>query len=394
MTTLVVWGTRPEAIKLAPVVVALRRARLAVRTCSTGQHRHLRDQAERVFRLKPDIDLAVMRPDQSLTALTCRVLDAVGSLLDDERPALVVVQGDTTSALASALAASYRGIPVAHVEAGLRTGDVGHPFPEELNRVLVDRIAALRLAPTPRAASALRAEGLHDGVLVTGNTAIDALRAIRPRPPRSPRIRALFERHRVLVMTVHRRESLGRPLEDICRGVLDLLEAHPDTAVLCPVHLNPRVAASVRRTLRHPRAVLTPPLDYDGLLWAVAHAALVLTDSGGIQEEAPSLGAAIVVLREKTERAEGIAAGCARLAGIARESVFRTADRLLRKPGELERMRAVPNPFGDGRAAPRIAGAIRHFLGEGPRPAEWIPEVPARRAAARRPRSTPETTRR
>jgi UDP-N-acetylglucosamine 2-epimerase (non-hydrolysing) len=371
---LCVWGTRPEAIKLSPVVAALAKSGFSVSTCVTAQHRELLDIAGRSFKLKPDRDLRLMRRGQTLADLTARIVQALPAVLDSEKPELVLVQGDSTTAFAAALSAFYCGLPVGHVEAGLRTFDRSRPFPEELNRRMVDELSTLHFAPTPLSARNLRREGVTDSVYVTGNTVVDALQAMLPRlrAPRDASIRSLFKERRVLLATAHRRESFGRPLKSICGALTDLLEAHPDAAVLIPVHPNPAVRSTMKR-LRHPRVKLVEPMPYEELLWCMREAALVLTDSGGIQEEAPSLGAAVCVLRDVTDRPEAVSAGSAVLAGVDRRRIFKLADGLLRDPKRLARMKHAGNPFGDGRAGERIAQAILHFFGKGRRPKGFTP---------------------
>ncbi|MGH7787204.1 MAG: non-hydrolyzing UDP-N-acetylglucosamine 2-epimerase, partial [Candidatus Binatia bacterium] len=319
---LVVLGTRPEAVKLAPVIGALAAsATLTPRVCATGQHREVLDQTLAAFDIRPDCDLAVMTPAQDLFDLTARILLGLRPLLDAERPAAVLVQGDTTTALAAALAAYYRRIPVGHVEAGLRTGRPYEPYPEEMNRVLTSRLAAWHFAPTAAAAENLRREGVAAAsIVVTGNPIVDALRSVVARLDRAPIAPALpAERlagRRLVLATTHRRESFGAPLREICLALRDIADRHDDVLVAIPVHLNPAVQAPVRELLGdHPRIVLTPPLDYLPFVDLMRRAHLILTDSGGLQEEAPSLGVPVLVLRDATERPEVIAAGAARLVG-------------------------------------------------------------------------------
>ncbi len=368
---LVIFGTRPEAIKLAPVVAALAVARtLAPRVCVTGQHREMLDQMLTLFDIQPHHDLAVMRPDQDLFDLTTRTLAGLRGVLDAEQPAAVLVQGDTTTAMAAALAAFYRKIPVGHVEAGLRTGNASDPCPEVMNRRLVSQLAAWHYAPTACAEENLRREGVPaERILVTGNPLVDALQAIVARlardpaacPPAVPRER--LAGRRLVLVTGHRRESFGEGLRSICLALRDLAQRHSDALIVYPVHLNPAVQGSVRTLLAgHPNIVLTPPLDYLPFIDLMRRASLILTDSGGLQEEAPSLAVPVLVMRETTERPEAIAAGTAELVGTRRDSIVAAASRLLTDTAAHARMRAAQNPFGDGAAAPRIAAHLEAAL--------------------------------
>jgi UDP-N-acetylglucosamine 2-epimerase (non-hydrolysing) len=361
---LVVFGTRPEAIKLFPVVRALSgRPELAVRTCASGQHRELLDQVMTVAGLRPDIDLDLMEPGQSLDRLFARLLVGLGEALNDERPDWVVIQGDTTTACAGALAAYHRRIPVAHVEAGLRSGDIHHPFPEEVNRRLIAQIARLHFAPTEVAATALRREGIADAVIeVTGNTGIDALIWTRDRLTADPTLAAgldpWLERaagKRLVLVTAHRRENLGDGMAAIAQALLRIA-ARGDTALLFPVHPNPEVWRVIETVLGdHPNVFRSPPLEYPHFVRALALCDLVLTDSGGVQEEAPALGKPVLILRHTTERPEGVAAGTARLVGTDPERIVAETARLLDDPAAYAAMARAHSPFGDGRAADRIA---------------------------------------
>lgn len=364
---LVVFGTRPEAIKLFPVVRALHEANeVAVRTCATAQHRGLLDQVLRVADLRPDHDLDLMEPGQSLDRLTARLLTRLGEVMDAERPRRVVVQGDTATAMAGALAAHHRRIPVSHVEAGLRSGDINHPWPEEVNRRIVATIADQHFAPTETAAEALRRENIDpQGVHVTGNTVIDALRWTLARIETDaglaagldPVVERLGNRRMVLV-TTHRRENIGGGMEAIARAIGRVAE-RPDLGVLFPVHPNPGVAPVMDRFLgRHPNVMQVEPLDYPHFVRALGMCHLVLTDSGGVQEEAPALGKPVLVMREATERPEGIAAGTARLVGSDEDRIVSEVFRLLDNKPAYEAMARAHNPFGDGRAAGRIAELV------------------------------------
>jgi len=356
---LAVVGTRPEAVKMAPVIRRLRWERgFRVRICVTAQHRGMLDAMLRVFNLRPHTDMNLMRADQAPGAVLRRVLRGMERVLAREKPDLVLVQGDTTAALGAALAAFHHQVPVAHVEAGLRTGDLSNPFPEEANRVLVDRISALHFAPTPGARRNLLREGVRPAsISVTGNTAVDALlwacgrrRRFRHRP-----LRRLGPEPLVLV-TLHRRESFGAPLERVFRTILEAARRRPDLRWVFPVHPNPAVRLPARRILRHPRILLTPPLDYLDFVMLMKRASLIVTDSGGIQEEAPSLGKPVIVVREKTERPELLAGGGV-LAGTSRATLLRA----LLHPARPVSSGPARNPFGDGQASERIARALRRW---------------------------------
>lgn len=365
MKILLVFGTRPEAIKLAPVIRALaaRAPALGTVVCVTAQHRAMLDQILRLFRIVPDHDLDLMRSDQDHLEVLDEALVGVSRVVDRERPDLVLVQGDTTTALAAALAAGYRRVPVGHVEAGLRTHDPAQPFPEEINRRLTADLATLHFAPTEAARANLRAEGVPEGaIFVTGNTGIDALLMTVDRGYRfgDPVLAGLdFAKTKVILVTAHRRESFGRPLADICRAIRTLVEARPEVAVVFPVHPNPHVHPLVHGELGAlERVHLVSPLDYEAFVQLLDRAHLVLTDSGGIQEEAPCLGKPVLVLRRVTERPEALAAGSAVLVGTDPEAIVRETARLLDDPAAYAD-RAVPRTlFGDGRAAGRIAEII------------------------------------
>jgi UDP-N-acetylglucosamine 2-epimerase (non-hydrolysing) len=360
MRLMIVLGTRPEAIKLAPVILGARQRGRDFQTVvvATGQHRELVDQVLSLFDLAVDVDLRVMRPDQRLEYLTGAVLDGVGRAVRELRPDRVIVQGDTTSAFAAALAAFYQHVPVAHVEAGLRTYDKRQPFPEELNRRLISHIAEYHFAPTAAARQNLLAEGVDaERIWVTGNTGIDALLLTLARhgTPRDGRRRA----GRTLLLTAHRRENHGAPLEAICRGVLALLDAFPDLRVICPVHPNPQVSTTMHGLLgAHPRVELTAPLDYRAFVLAMSAADVILTDSGGVQEEAPSLGKPVLVLRDATERLEGVAAGTARLVGTDEKAIVEETAAVLVDGGRDWRITRARNPYGDGQATQRILSAL------------------------------------
>ncbi len=359
---LCVVGTRPEAIKMAPVVHALRRrGRLAARLLLTGQHRSLLDGALADLGLRGDLDLDVMRPDQTLSGLTARLLDGLDPVLVAEAPAMVLAQGDTTTVMATALAAFHRRIPFGHVEAGLRTGDLGNPFPEELNRQVATRAASLHFAPTEGARRALLAEGVAPGsVHVTGNTVVDALLDMAsrlPRPVDPPQVGPL------VLMTLHRRESFDGGAERVLGAVRRLCAAMPALRVLYPVHPNPKVRDLATRMLGDLAQVqLAEPLPYTELVATLARCSLVLTDSGGLQEEAPALGKPVLVTREVTERPEAVALGVARLVGTDPDRILREALRLLTDPAAYAAMARGASPYGDGQAAGRIAAIVEAAL--------------------------------
>ena len=368
---LVIFGTRPEAIKLFPVVAALRaRAGLTVRTCVTAQHRGLLDQVLAIADLAPDIDLDLMQPGQSLDSLTARLLTGLGTVIDAERPDRVVVQGDTATAMAGALAAYYRKIPVAHVEAGLRSGDIYQPWPEEVNRRIIAPIADLHFAPTATAAAALRRENIHAGVHVTGNSVIDALYWTRARIAADPTlaagldsVAARFAGKRVILVTTHRRENFGDGMAAIARAIRRIV-ARDDIAVLFPVHPNPNVGDIMDAALADCADVARiAPLDYPHFIRALGLCDLALTDSGGVQEEAPALGKPVLVMRETTERPEGVEAGTARLIGTDEDRIVSEVFRLLDDNAAYAAMARAHNPFGDGQASGRIAKVIADGFG-------------------------------
>ena len=360
------FGTRPEAIKMGPVVESLRALPgVSVRTLATAQHRQLLDDVLRVFGIVPDHDLNVMTENQKLSDVTARCVQGIDRILESEKPAIVVAQGDTTTVLATALAAYYQRVPFAHVEAGLRTEDKYAPFPEELNRRLVGSLADLHFAPTKEAADNLRREGVPDNrIHVTGNTVVDAVQAIAARTTLEnvlPEQVLAFARSmkRLVLVTAHRRESFGPPFESMCLAMLDIVTRHPDLGLIYPVHPNPNVRRVVDMHLRNKdRILLLEPIDYLQFVHLMRLSTLILTDSGGVQEEAPSLGKPVLVLREKTERPEGLRAGVARLVGTDRRRIVDEADRILGSREEYAKMVAAENPYGDGRAAGRIAAIL------------------------------------
>lgn len=358
---LIAVGTRPEAIKMAPVVRAFKSQPWAnVRVLATAQHRQMLDQVHAFFGIAPERDLDMMRQDQSLSELTARMTEAMDQVLAEEAPDLVLAQGDTTTVMVTALASFYRNIPFGHVEAGLRTGDMRNPFPEEMNRVLVGRLANLHFAPTERAAANLRSEGITDGVHVSGNTVIDALLWATERvdtpsfaPPKGKKL---------ILVTMHRRENHGDPLENVCAAVREIAD-RGDVKILFPVHPNPKVREPVHRILgNHDAIELLAPLDYAMMIAAMSACDLILTDSGGVQEEAPSLGKPVLILRTTTERPEGVIAGAARIVGTDRATLVAATNELLDDAAAYSAMAKVENPYGDGRAAQRIAELCRAFL--------------------------------
>ncbi len=360
----VVLGTRPEAIKLAPVILALQAAGdFSTRVIQTGQHQHLVKPVMDLFGLTPDQDLALMAPRQSLTHITSMALEGLQEDFLRHPPHLVIVQGDTTTAFAAALAAFYQRIPLAHVEAGLRTDDLWNPYPEEANRRLISQLARIHFAPTPRACHNLKATGALGTMALTGNTVIDALLAVVRKQPTCPVPGLVWDGQQVILATVHRRENWGEPLQEIGRGLRQILDHHPGTTLLLPLHPNPTVRKPLGQILAdHPRAFLVEPLDYKALVAAMAGCTLVLTDSGGLQEEAPTLGKPVLVLRETTERPEAVEAGTARLIGTSASAILREVSRLLTDPGAYNAMTRAVNPFGDGHASQRIVAACREFF--------------------------------
>lgn len=357
-------GTRPEAIKLAPVIRAFQQAPdVDTRVILTGQHREMVAQVMQLFQLQADEDLDIMQPQQTLTDITCRSLQGLEQCFQRLHPQLVIVQGDTSTAFSAALAAFYQRIPVGHVEAGLRTDDLLNPFPEEANRRLISQITRLHFAPTATAVEHLAKSGVVGQVHQTGNTVIDALLTVAAHNPPCTIPGLDWDTHRVLLSTVHRRENWGEPLQDIADGILDILDQCSDTALLLPLHRNPTVREPLTARLgKHPRVFLTEPLDYGQLVGAMQRCTLLLTDSGGLQEEAPGLGKPVLVLRDTTERPEAIAAGTAKLVGTHPPTISRTALDLLNHPTAYDAMAQAVNPFGDGQASQRIVDIVRHYF--------------------------------
>lgn len=367
LRVLTVFGTRPEAIKMAPLVAELRRREgLLCAVCVTAQHRELLDLVNAHFGISPDFDFNVMQQRQSLCDVASRVITGLDDVLRQWNADLVLVHGDTTTTAAAALAAFYSHVPVGHVEAGLRTYDKDSPFPEEGNRLVTGQLARLHFAPTARNAACLQKENITDNVFVTGNTVIDALAyTVKPNYTFTlPQLQRLPESGRFVVVTAHRRENLGQPLQNICAAIRRLAEAHPDTLFLYPVHPNPAVRQPAQQALGSiPNVWLLPPLDTADMHNLLARCFFVMTDSGGLQEEAPALGRPVLVLRRETERPEAIAAGTAKLCGVQADDIFCAADRLLRDEAAWRAMAQAVNPYGDGHACPRIADAIEFVFG-------------------------------
>jgi UDP-N-acetylglucosamine 2-epimerase (non-hydrolysing) len=365
----VFFGTRPEALKLAPVIRALRREpRFEVKTVLTAQHREMIDQVLRLFRIHVDADLDLMKENQTLAGLSQRLLARLDKVFKRFRPNLVVVQGDTTTAFIVSLYAFYHKVPVAHVEAGLRSRNKYHPFPEEINRRLISHLADYHLAPTKKAAQNLLKEGVPAGrIAVTGNTVIDSLFWIRKNLKKSyPRLQKIDGSKRLVLLTAHRRENIGRPLVQIARAVRELSRRFENLEIVYPVHLNPGVQKIVRATLNGSRGIhLLPPLPYDETVYLMNRAYLILTDSGGIQEEAPSLGKPVLVLREVSERPEGVSAGALKVVGTDEKSILREAAKLLSSRSAYVRMAKVRHIYGDGRAARRVVKHLKGWLGQG-----------------------------
>jgi len=389
---LFIFGTRPEAIKMAPVIKELQKhpEQFAVSVCVTAQHRQMLDQVLELFEIVPDFDLDIMKPGQSLTDVTCNVLQGLAPVLEKLKPDLVLVHGDTTTTMAASLAAYYQKIAVGHIEAGLRTGNIYSPWPEEMNRRLTGAITRYHFAPTEQSRQNLLAEGIADETItVTGNTVIDALLMVRAKMsvgnmgariaqdlvlkyPSLTSILLSTSAKRLILVTGHRRENFGEGFENICYALKEIAAAHPDVEVIYPVHLNPNVQEPVRRILGAaslnsalsaphsplPNVHLIEPLDYLPFVWLMNRAYLIITDSGGVQEEAPSLGKPVLVMRSTTERPEAVTAGTVILVGTDREKIVASAHRLLVDKAAYETMTRAHNPYGDGKAAERIAAQL------------------------------------
>lgn len=360
---LCVVGTRPEAIKMAPVILALKKnPDIECRVLATAQHRNLLDQVLPIFNIKPDIDLDIMRPNQALTTLTARLLLSLDDVLQAEKPEAVLAQGDTTTVMTVALACFYHKIPFGHVEAGLRTSDMANPFPEEMNRVVTGRLTKWHFAPTQSARQNLLKEGIADSdIFVTGNTVIDALLSVAEREVPLPF--QLDPSKRLILVTAHRRENFGEPFGEICRAILALVERNEGVQVVYPVHPNPNVYDVASQVLgNHPRITLCEPLDYLPFIAAMKHAYLILSDSGGIQEEAPALGKPVLVLRRETERPEAVQEGVVRLVGADFNEITSTAQHLLDDEVAYKEMARGVSPYGDGKASGRIALVLGDYF--------------------------------
>lgn len=363
MKILTVFGTRPEAIKLAPVILELKKyPEILTTVCATAQHRQMLDQVLGLFDITPDIDLNLMMPNQTLSELTARVVDRIDKVFRAEQPDVVLVQGDTTTVMAAALAAFYNKIPVGHVEAGLRSDDLYSPFPEEMNRRVTSILSHYHFAPTENAKSALLKESIPaERIFVTGNTVIDAL-YMTLRKPIPQAARDILSRagihgneRKMILVTAHRRENFGERFESICQGIKQLIERNHDVVIVYPAHLNPNVQEPVARILKGlDRVLLIEPVEYDVMAHLMNAATIVLTDSGGIQEEAPSLGKPVLVMRVETERPEGVEAGTARLVGPYTDRIIAETERLLKDKAAYNEMAVAVNPYGDGKAAKRI----------------------------------------
>lgn len=366
---MLVFGTRPEAIKMAPLAIELKKhEEFETLVCLTAQHRQMLDQVMDIFSLKADYDLDIMKERQTLVGITCRVLEGLDEVLKREKPDLVLVHGDTSTSFVAALAAFYNQISVGHVEAGLRTYDKYSPFPEEMNRCLTGRITDMHFSPTNQNKENLLREGISaDKIFVTGNTVIDALKT-------TVRDNYIFENEeinkidfatsRVITVTAHRRENLGKPLEDICNAIKDVVLSHEDVEVVYPVHLNPAVRETVFSILSGlDRVHLIDPVDVNELHNLMARSYMIMTDSGGIQEEAPALAKPVLVLRKETERPEAVAAGTVKIAGTDKDEIKRLAYELLENKEEYNKMAHSANPYGDGNASERIAEAIKFGFG-------------------------------
>ena len=371
MKVLTVFGTRPEAIKMAPLVHALAKdPHFEAKVCVTAQHREMLDQVLKLFSIVPEYDLNIMQPGQGLTEITCRILEGLKPVLESFKPDVVLVHGDTTTTMAASLAAFYQRIPVGHVEAGLRTGDLSSPWPEEGNRTLTGHLATYHFAPTETSRQNLLRENIADNrIAVTGNTVIDALFWVRDRVLSDEALRnELTQRYpflangkKMILVTGHRRESFGRGFEQICHALAEISANNPDVQIVYPVHLNPNVSEPVKRILGHVENVmLIEPQDYLPFVWLMNRAWLILTDSGGIQEEAPSLGKPVLVMRDMTERPEAVSAGTVCLVGTDSQRIVNEVTRLLQDEFAYQAMSRAHNPYGDGQACHRILSALKN----------------------------------
>lgn len=365
LKVMTVFGTRPEAIKMAPVVHALNAHPDSFDSivCVTAQHRQMLDQVLRLFEIQPQIDLNIMKPNQDLTQITTDVLNGMKGVLQEHKPDIVLVHGDTTTTMAASLACFYARIPVGHVEAGLRTFDKYYPYPEEINRVVTDSITTLHFAPTERSRQNLLKSGVPEkGIVLTGNTVIDALLYTLQKTRESQLPVTLDPEKRLILVTAHRRENFGEPMENICRALKDLVDSHPDVEMVIPVHPNPNVRDTVYRRLgEEQRVQLIDPLEYEPFCRLMERSTLILTDSGGVQEEAPSLSKPVLVLRDETERPEAVEMGTVKLVGPHYDKIMGEANRLLEDPTAYNAMAQAANPYGDGKASQRIIDALKQF---------------------------------
>ena len=365
---LTIFGTRPEAIKLAPVISEMLKHPRDIFSliCVTAQHRQMLDQVLSLFDMKPDIDLNLMEENQQLSSFSSNALRSLSRVIEEIKPDLVLVQGDTTTAMMSALAAFYKKVPIGHVEAGLRTYNNEQPYPEEANRRIISVLSSFHFAPTQRAINFLLAEGIpRRSIFLTGNTVIDALFATLSRIREEKFVPGILfflpndDHHKLVLVTAHRRESFGQPLKEICEALKMIAEKHQDVQIIYPVHPNPNVMGPAYSLLSEKERIkLVPPVDYRDLCYLMERSYLILTDSGGIQEEAPSLGKPVLVMRQETERPEAIEAGVAKLVGTNRESIIRAVHILLEDEDEYNTMTSIANPFGDGRASERIVNIL------------------------------------
>jgi UDP-N-acetylglucosamine 2-epimerase (non-hydrolysing) len=365
MKILFVFGTRPEAIKMAPIIKEALRfpEKLEVKICITGQHKEMLQQVLEFFQIRPDFDLSLMQHNQTLFDLTANLLKGIESVLNQFEADLILVQGDTTTAFVGTLAGYYKKVKVGHIEAGLRSGNIYSPFPEEVNRKIISTMTTYHFAPTALAKENLLKENYHENIYVTGNTVIDALlwgvEKVRRNDEITKRFSFLNTEKRLLLVTAHRRESFGKPFIDICDALLQIALSHPDVEIIYPVHLNPNVQEVVYNKLSKQHNIhLVEPLDYPTLIWLMDRSFFILTDSGGIQEEAPSLGKPVLVLRDVTERQEGVSAGTALLVGTNKEAIIGAAEKLLNNPVDYERMAKAVNPYGNGSSAQQIISII------------------------------------
>lgn len=363
MKVLLVFGTRPEAIKMCPLVLELQKhTDVECKVCLTGQHREMLSQVMKVFGIREDYNLDIMKETQTLTTITTDILEKMESVLQAEKPDIVLVHGDTTTSFAAALAAFYQKIPVGHVEAGLRTGNIYSPYPEEMNRLLTGRIATYHFAPTESNRDNLKKENIEKNVFVTGNTVIDAFKTTVSQNYRfhNPKVQELVdEGKKIILVTAHRRENLGVPLQNICRALLRLAENNPDIEVIYPVHPNPVVRETVQEILgEKARITLLEPIDVLDMHNLLARCYFVMTDSGGLQEEAPAVGKPVLVMRTETERPEAVAAGTVKVVGVEEEALYTAALQLLQNQDVYQQMAHAVNPYGDGHASERIADIV------------------------------------